>query len=129
MEKLSSRVAHDRLMRKCFIDYDREMALVAEHIHPENGEHEILAVGRLARIQGTRDAEIAVLVTDKYHHLGLGTELMARLIRIARDEKLEHVIATILLENMAMRALVTRSGFKVRGTPEVGVVQAVLSLS
>src|ERR1700674_4374856 len=30
MAKLSTRVAHERLIRKCFIDYDREMALVAE---------------------------------------------------------------------------------------------------
>ncbi len=30
MEKLSERVAHERLLRKCFIDYDREMALIVE---------------------------------------------------------------------------------------------------
>ena len=29
--KLSQRIAHERLTRICFIDYDREMALVAEH--------------------------------------------------------------------------------------------------
>ena len=27
---LSSRVAHDRLVRICFVDYDREMAIVAD---------------------------------------------------------------------------------------------------
>ena len=27
---LSSRVAHDRLVRICFVDYDREIAIVAE---------------------------------------------------------------------------------------------------
>ena len=31
--KLSQRVAHERLTRICFIDYDREMALVAEKPH------------------------------------------------------------------------------------------------
>ena len=128
MEKLSARVAHERLMQKCFIDYDREIALVAERANPADGNYQIIAVGRLARMHGTRDAEVAVLVTDHYHHFGLGTELMARLIQIARDEKLEHIVATILLENMAMRALVSRSGFKVQGTSDMGVVQAVLSL-
>ena len=29
--KLSQRTAHERLTRICFIDYDREMALVVEH--------------------------------------------------------------------------------------------------
>jgi acetyltransferase len=129
MEKLSSRVAHERLIRKCFIDYDREMALVAEHLNPANADHEIIAVGRLTRLQGAREAEVAVLVTDRYQHSGLGSELLARLIQVARDEKLDRIVATILLENMAMRGLIRRAGFQVQGNADMGVVQAVLSLS
>ena len=56
MKKLSTRVAHGRLTRICFIDYDREMALVAERKSPSTGEHEILGVGRLSKIRGTDDA-------------------------------------------------------------------------
>ena len=37
--KLSQRTAHERLTRICFIDYDREMALVAERRDP-SGEPE-----------------------------------------------------------------------------------------
>lgn len=129
MENLSSRVAHERLIRKCFIDYDREIALVAELMKPANGEHEIIAVGRLTRSRGTRDAEVGVLVTDHYQHGGLGAELLARLIEVARKDKLDRVVATILLENTAMRKLVSRQGFQVQGSAEMGVVQAVLSLS
>jgi acetyltransferase len=129
MEKLSARVAHERLMRKCFIDYDREIALVAELASQTNGGQEIIGVGRLTRLLGTRDAEVAVLVTDQYQHGGLGAELLARLIQVARDEKLDRIVATILLENMAMRALVSRSGFHVLGKADAGVVQAVLSIS
>ena len=44
---LEQRTQHDRLTRICFIDYDREMALVAERRNPENGEVEILGVGRM----------------------------------------------------------------------------------
>ena len=44
MLNLDQRVAHERLTAICFIDYDREMALVAERRHPETGEPEILAV-------------------------------------------------------------------------------------
>src|SRR6516162_225638 len=61
MEKLDSRVAHDRLLRKCFIDYEREMALVADRQNPSTGEHEILAVGRLTKERGSPEAEVAVL--------------------------------------------------------------------
>jgi acetyltransferase len=45
---LSRRIAHERLTRICFIDYNREMALVADYKDPETGEHEIIAVGRLS---------------------------------------------------------------------------------
>jgi acetyltransferase len=128
MENLSSRVAHQRLIRKCFIDYDREIALVAEHANHASGDHEIMAVGRLTRVHGKRDAEVAVLVADQYQRGGLGSELLARLIQIARNEKLDRLGATILLDNMAMRGLVSRCGFQIQGTADMGVVQAVLAL-
>ncbi len=46
MIKLQTRVAHERLTRICFIDYDREMALVADYLNPDTREREILGVGR-----------------------------------------------------------------------------------
>jgi acetyltransferase len=128
MEKLSSRVAHERLIRKCFIDYDREMALVAERLDAANGGREIVAVGRLTRTHGSRDAEVAVLVADQFQHCGLGSELLRRLIQVARDEKLERIAATILPENMAMRALASRQGFEIQKQDDLSIVQAVLTL-
>jgi acetyltransferase len=62
---LEQRITHERLTRICFIDYDREMALVAERRNPETGESEILAVGRMSKIHGTTEAEVAVLVSDQ----------------------------------------------------------------
>ncbi len=50
MEKLDSRVAHERLVKKCFINYENEMALVADWQNPSTGEHQILAVGRMTKI-------------------------------------------------------------------------------
>jgi acetyltransferase len=128
LDKLSSRVAHSRLLRKCFIDYDREMALVAEHSSPEGAEHEIMAVGRLTRTPGTGEAEVAVLVADPFQHCGLGSELLGRLIQVGRDEKLEKITATMLAENMAMRALVARSGFEVVKNSDLSAVHVALQL-
>ena len=63
------------------------MALVAERRNPASGENEILGVGRLTRILGTNDAEVAVLVSDQFHGRGLGKELLARLVIVgARRE-------------------------------------------
>jgi acetyltransferase len=111
MEKLSDRVAHDRLIQKCFIDYDREMALIAVHL-TSDGRQKILGIGRLSKNAGTREAEVAVLVTDKYQRQGLGIEILRRLIGVARDEKLESIEANTLAENIAMRALASGLGFR-----------------
>jgi acetyltransferase len=128
MENLSTRVAHERLIRKCFIDYDREIALVAEYADPRSGQRELRAVGRLSRSRESREAEVAVLVTDKSQHGGLGTELLRRLIAVARAEKMGRIVAHILPENSAMRALADRNGFRIEKSEDPGIVTAVLDV-
>jgi acetyltransferase len=126
--KLTQRTAHERLTRICFIDYDREMALVAEHKH-EDGRCEILAVGRLSQLHGRQEAEIAVLVRDEYQHLGLGTELVSRLLGIARDEKLKYVVSTMLGINREMRAICKRLNFQLSVNMEDDLVNARATLT
>jgi acetyltransferase len=128
MENLSSRVAHERLLQKCFIDYDREMALVADFQNPQTGEHEILAVGRLTKSPKDMEGEVAVLVGDRWQHQGLGSELLRRLVAVARDEKLARVIAIIMPENQSMRSLADRLGFDVISTSDLSMLTAVLTL-
>ena len=62
--KLSRRTAHDRLVRTCFIDYDRDIALVAESKDPQTGARRIIAMGRLERVYDTGEAEFSLLVQD-----------------------------------------------------------------
>ena len=128
LESLSARVAHERLIRSCFIDYDREMALVAERVSPTTGEREILAVGRLTKSRAADEAELAALVSDPYQRRGLGTELVRRLIQVARDEKLTRITARILPENLALRALADRFGFEAHDSKDLETIVAVLSL-
>jgi len=116
--KLDQRIAHERLTRMCFNDYDREIALVAEMRVPGTGEPQILGVGRLSRLRGLNEAEFALLINDRWHGVGLGTELLKRLVDIARREKLNRLSATIMLENHAMQHLSKKAGFKVRRNPE-----------
>ncbi len=78
--RLSQRVAHDRFVRICFLDYDREIALLVDRPVPESGAHEILAIGRMSKLHGTNAAEVAILVRDQYQRRGLGLELLHRLI-------------------------------------------------
>ena len=89
------------------------MALVADFQNPESGAHGILAVGRLTKMRGGPEAEVAVLVTDAHQGEGMGTELVRRLIEVGRDEKLERVIAQMLPENEAMMSLARKLDFRV----------------
>jgi acetyltransferase len=121
MIPLDSRIAHERLTRICFIDYQREMALVAER------DSEILAVGRLTRAHRANEAEFAVLISDKFQGRGLGTELVKRLIDIGRAEGLERITADILGENRSMIEICKALHFGLRYGVE-SVVQAELVL-
>lgn len=123
--KLSQRVAHERLIRICFNDYDRELALVAE----SNGTGpKILAVGRLRKIPGSNDAEFAVLVSDQVQGQGLGTELVRRLIEVARQEKISKLTGDVLQDNVVMRRVCEKLGFKFSGEPDDPVLKAELVL-
>ena len=111
--KLSQRVAHERLTRICFNDYDREIALVAELKVPKGEEKKILGVGRLSKQHGRAEAEFAVLVSDEWQRQGLGCELLRRLINIGRDEQLTRITGAILADNHAMHHCCRKVGFKV----------------
>ena len=126
--KLSTRVAHGRLTRICFIDYDREMALVAEGKSASTGEHEILGVGRLSKIRGTDQAEFALVISDRFQGQGLGTELLTRLLQIGRDEKLRRIVGVILNENVAMKSICQRLGFRVEYGGDDPLVHAEIDL-
>ena len=120
--KLDQRVTHERLARICFIDYDREIALVAVH-----GD-EIVAVGRLVKLPrdpaAPPESEFAILVGDSFQKRGLGVELLRRLVEIARAEKVRTVSAEILPENRAMQRVCERLGFTLRHSYGDGVVRA-----
>jgi acetyltransferase len=126
--KYTARVAHERLTRICFIDYDREMALVADRKDPETGQHEILGVGRLSKVRGTGDAEFALVVSDRFQGQGLGTELLSRLLQVGRDENLDRVFGDILPENIEMQKICGRLGFRMTHDAEESLIRAVAVL-
>ena len=125
--KLTQRTSHERLTRTCFIDYDREMALVAERPNAA-GEQEILAVGRMSKLHGTNEAELAAVAIDEAQHQGLGTELYRRLMQLAREEKLSKVISNMLPENREMRAMCKRLGFEMFSNLQENMIRGELEL-
>ncbi len=113
MINYTQRVAHERLTKICFIDYDREIAIVAERTRPD-GEREIIAVGRLAKTPDKREGEFAVLVADHVQRLGLGTILLKRILEMAKAEKVQRVVGAILTENLGMLKISERLGFDLK---------------
>ncbi|HTT21935.1 MAG TPA: bifunctional acetate--CoA ligase family protein/GNAT family N-acetyltransferase [Candidatus Sulfotelmatobacter sp.] len=124
---LSTRVEHERLVRICFGSYDRGFALVADHMNSETGQHEILGVGRFSAIRRS-EAEAAVLVSDQWQGRGLGTELLARVARVAREEKFKRLSGEILRDNLPTQAIFKKAGFALRSMEDPSSVAAVLEL-
>jgi acetyltransferase len=126
--KLETRVAHDRLAKICFVDYDRQMVLVAERTNPQVGEREVVAVARLVKLPSPGEAEFAVLVADDFQGRGVGTEMARTLIQIARQEKLTKVRAEILADNAGMVNVCRKLGFQTQLRMQEATMEATLNL-
>jgi acetyltransferase len=124
---LRQRTSHERLTRIVFIDYDREMALVAVRENPKSGEDEIAGVGRLTKSHTRQEGEFGIIVSDRYQGQGIGRELLSRLIEIGRVEHLTTITGYILPENTGMLNLSEQLGFRLKRTGD-GVVEAYLEL-
>jgi acetyltransferase len=126
---LESRIRHERLTQMCFIDYDRQMALIAERTMEAGRPGEIVGVGRLIKQSGSKQAEVAVLVSDAFQNRGIGSALVQRLIEFARDEKLELLAASFLADNEPIAKLFKSRGFTINDGLDPEVRQAELRLS
>jgi acetyltransferase len=124
---LRQRTSHERLARIVFIDYDREMAMVAVRRNEKAGKDEIAAVGRLTKSYNEYDAEFGIIVSDRYQGQGLGREMLSRLLDIAGHEHLLSVTGYILPENDGMLNLAEQMGFEME-TNDDGVIEATYHL-
>lgn len=121
--RLDLRVAHDRLVRVCFNDYDRELAFVAEHTDPSGGP-EIIGVARLSRRPGTSEAEYSMIVRDSAQNRGLGKLLCGYMLEVCRRENLKRVFAEIQSDNLAMQKVFGALGFTIVADKESGTLKA-----
>ncbi len=120
------RVEHERLIRICHVDYDREVVLVAEKHDTESDKQHILGIGRLTRARNEDTAEFALLISDAYQGHGLGTELLRRLLAYGREEGITRVEAYILAENRGMLHVCKKLGFSFQRQAEV--IKATIDL-
>jgi acetyltransferase len=102
------------------------MALVALRIAQDR--EEILGIGRLSKLHGRNEAEIAVVIADRYQRLGLGTQLSQLLVRIAKDDRIARLYAYMLPQNTAMQSVVRHLGFEIDANADIQLKTATLSL-
>ena len=107
---LQERVMHERLARICHVDYDREIALVAETTD-DKGEQQRHGVVRLSRIHATNEARLSLLIGDPYQGIGLGGELVRRGVDVARSEGMSRLSAILTDDNQTMQHIFEKHGF------------------
>ncbi|MCX7856745.1 MAG: bifunctional acetate--CoA ligase family protein/GNAT family N-acetyltransferase [Deltaproteobacteria bacterium] len=104
-------ISHDMLIKFCHIDYDREMAIVAEIF--DNGKRRIIGIGRLIIDSDFEKGECAVVVHDEFQRQGLGLRLMDMLLVIGEEKKLKEVYAYVMSTNKKMLNLAKKMGFTI----------------
>jgi acetyltransferase len=106
------RSAHEVATRYCFVDYDREMAIVAEIDGADRTL--IIGMGNLFAEPDGKSAEYAVLVADDWQRRGLGTLLTNFCLRIATQWGRQSVYAETTYSNYRMTSLFEKLGFQSR---------------
>jgi acetyltransferase len=116
---------HEVRVRYCNIDYDREIAIVAEIV--ENGKRKILGVSRLSIESDEKSGEMAFIISDYWQGLGLGTKLVDYTLDIAKEKGVEGVYAIMLQDNYRALSLTKKMGFKIEYQTD-GTVKAQINL-
>jgi len=113
--------SHEVASRYCYIDYDREIAIVAEH--KEGDKRRLLGIGRLTADPTRTVAEYAVLVQDVWQNKGLGGLLTDYCTEIARSWGVKKIIAYTTTDNPRMIAVFKKRNFEIKQDPNSTLVE------
>jgi len=113
--------SHEVATRYCYIDYDREIAIVAEIAEGE--KRRLVGVGRLVADPMRESVEYAVLIGDAWQDKGLGSLLTDYCIGIAADWGIKRLMAVTTSDNQRMLAVFRKRGFTISPDPESPLVE------
>jgi len=109
---------HRKLQQFCCVDYQKEMSLVV--VSNEGPRGKIVGLGSYHLNPATHRAEIAFLVADAWQGKGIGTFLMQSLVKIAKSNNIKGLVAEVFRDNVAMIALMHKSGVPPKSQPVDG---------
>ena len=104
-------IGRTELARLTQIDFEREMAFIAEGTGPD-GQPRTLGTVRAIADPDNVDAEFGIIVRSDLKCHGLGQLLLDKMIRCARSRGTKRLVASVLRENPKMLALAADNGFE-----------------
>ena len=119
---------HSEMARLTQIDYDREMAFIAEYTH-DDGTKETLGVVRTVTDPDNEKAEFAVLVRSDLKGTGLGKRLLVKMIEYCRSRGTGAIVGQVLKDNTRMLKFVEHLGFVQTKTIDGDIVEVEYDLS
>jgi len=111
--------SHEVATQFCYIDYARELAIVAEV--EEDGERKLIGVGRLIADPDVETVEYAILITDAWQRKDLGKILTQYCLEIAKANGLKRIFAETTKDNKPMIAVFKKLGFTVHYDEDTNV--------
>jgi len=120
-------IAPSELARLTQIDYEREMAFIAEG-HTASGTSETLGVVRAVTDPENAVAEYGIIVRSDIKSRGLGRLLFEKVIRYCRSRGTQTLVGDVLRENSRMLDLARQLGFEAERSEEPGVMRVSFDL-
>ena len=121
------KLTRQEIQRFVRIDYARELALIALAVVDDNVRQ--VGVARYAPESDGTSCDFGIVVADEWQGRGLGEALLASLVRAAAKAGVRELTGLTLADNVAMRGLARRLGFRIKRDPhDATVVQLCKSL-
>jgi acetyltransferase len=117
--------SHEMVIRYTQIDYDREIAIIAELV--EGGRKKMAGVVRLIADPYNETAEYAIVIGDRWQGQGLGTIMTRYILEIAKIRGIKKIYAYLLQDNINMHHLFQKFGFSIQKEEDMYRVDLVMS--
>ena len=104
--------SHEIATQFCYIDYGREMAIVAEIMEGE--KRRLIGVGRLIADPDHESAEYAILITDDWQKKELGVMITQYCLDLAKNWGLKIFYAQTTKDNQPMISVFRKMKFKIK---------------
>ena len=118
-------ISHEELIRYTQIDYDREIAIIAEI--EEDNRKKMAGVVRLIADQYNETAEFAIVIADPWHNLGLGNIFTDYIHDIAKLRGIKKIYANVLNENHIMIHMFKKRKFKLSRDEDVCYAERIIN--